>query len=147
MLRWPFCIDHPAETPSADGLHPGARITRGATCSIVAGASGIATQSCSRSGTSINPCPYFTETRGAFWSTRGIGVTPSHQRLAGFWPFPHNSGETVFDYGSIGGGFDSVRAHQELPVRSTFPLECGRARCGFCPYFAHASHSRGPFLR
>jgi len=32
--------------------------------------------------------------------------------LEGFWALPHSSAGMFFDYGSIGRGFKSLRAHQ-----------------------------------
>ena len=57
-------------------------------------------------------CPHFTHTWRTSQSSRGTEVAHSHQCFAELWRLPHSSGETAFDYGSIGRGFKSLRAHR-----------------------------------
>jgi len=66
--------------------------------------------------------------------------------LPGFRALPLSSGPTAFDYGSIGRGFKSLRAHLKMAVRSMFrpgQLNLGHVNLGHVnlghvvPTFAH----------
>jgi hypothetical protein len=53
--------------------------------------------------------PTLGEHRGQLLAS---GSSPVTSVFAGFRSLPRNSGDSAFDYGSIGRGFKSLRAHQ-----------------------------------
>ena len=64
--------------------------------------------------------------------------------LAAFRSLPHSSGDTTFDYGSIGRGFKSLRAHQKIGLTSTF-LRAGLACFSFAHILPTFGFRNGPF--
>ena len=78
-----------------------------------------------------NISPTFGEHSGHLVAPCSCTVTSD---LVGFRRLPHSSGVTAFDYGSIGRGFKSLRAHRNSGPERDFCCEA-KSRFVFLPTY------------